>query len=303
MRRIPFPERTWQDFTDPLLKLIKVARIMNSAQGPVELDLAKSRFLSPLLIAGSAALVRAHQEKGIGSKAPAHSEDPGLRAYLELVHFPQGLDQTDSTFGAMRHLAAFRQKTYVPLISFPASQGDAKRREDLLQAVEDLMVHQCGLSGQLLIAVKYLIAELVGNISYHAAHGTGFLFAQYMPNGHYLDLAIVDTGQGLSGSYRQSSRYPPPASDAGALRMALQGKSTKDEAVSRGYGISTSRRMLVDGLGGSFFYWSGSAFLLNNPSQERIYQFDTDAGFPGCYIAMRIPTVANANFSVMQFVE
>lgn len=72
MRRIPFPERTWQDFTDPLLKLIKVARIMNSAQGPVELDLAKSRFLSPLLIAGSSALVRAHREKRLPHIIPLH---------------------------------------------------------------------------------------------------------------------------------------------------------------------------------------------------------------------------------------
>lgn len=165
------------------------------------------------------------------------------------------------------------------------------------------MVHQCGLSGQMLMALKYLIAELVGNISYHAVHGTGFLFAQYAPNGHYLDITIADTGRGLMGSYLKSDRYDRPSSDAEALRMALEGRSTKDQSVSRGYGIRTSRRMLVEGLGGSFFYWSGAAMLLNNPTKDAIYELKDGTLFPGCYLALRIPTNTNPAFNIISFVE
>ncbi|MCB0768587.1 MAG: hypothetical protein KDB95_15365, partial [Flavobacteriales bacterium] len=272
-------------------------------RGPVHLDLNQCRFLSPLLICGAAALVKAQQERGIPSEAPAACHDPSLRSYLELVRFPQGYSQADASYDTKRLLATLRGRTYVPLVTFPATTAPDSVREDLIQAVEDLMVRQCGLSGQMLMAVKYLISELVGNISYHAAHGTGFLFAQYYPNGHYLDIAIADTGQGLRGSYVASTRHTDPGSDAEALRMALEGRSTKDQAISRGYGIRTSRRMLVAGLGGSFFYWSGDAMLLNNATRDNIYELKDGTRFPGCFLALRVPTIAVPTFNVMGFVE
>lgn len=165
------------------------------------------------------------------------------------------------------------------------------------------MVHQCGLEGQVLMALKYLVSELVGNITYHAGHGSGFLFAQYHPNGGYLDIAVADTGRGLRGSYIASPLHGDPGSDTAALRLALEGRSTKDQAVSRGYGIRTSRHMLVEGLGGSFFYWSGNAMLLNNATRDNIFELKDGTRFHGCYLALRIPTVAKPGFQVMGFVE
>lgn len=303
MQRITFPERTYQDFTDPLVKLIDLARIMGIPRGPVQLDLSRCRFVSPLLICGAAALVKSQQENGIASEAPADCHDPNLRSYLELVRFPHGYSQSDATYDTKRLLATLRGRTYVPLVTFPVTATPDSGREGLIQAVEDLMVHQCGLSGQMLMAVKYLISELAGNISYHAGHGTGFLFAQYYPNGHYLDIAIADTGQGLRGSYIASDRHADPGSDAEALRMALEGRSTKDQAVSRGYGIRTSRRMLVEGLGGSFFYWSGDAMLLNNATRDNIYELKDGTRYAGCYLALRVPTIAQPSFNLMGFVE
>jgi hypothetical protein len=194
-------------------------------------------------------------------------------------------------------------RTNVPQISFHETKQPDKDREELIQAVEELMVRQCGLSGQVLMALKYLISELVGNISYHAGHGTGFLFAQYAPNGRYLDIAIADTGRGLIGSYLNSKCQDLPGSDAEALRFALEGRSTKDQAVSRGYGIRTSRRMLVEGLGGSFFFWSGDAMLLNNATRDSLFEVKNGVRFPGCYLALRVPTIADPTFNVMGFVE
>jgi len=303
MQRIQFPERTYQDFSDPLVKLMDLVRSMGNSQEPVTLDLSQSHFLSPLLICGAAALVKEQQERGIPSEAFPICNDPNLRNYLELVRFPQGYSQTDASYDTKRLLVTLRGRTYVPLISFPVTTAPDKDREELIQAMEDLMVRQCGLSGQMLMALKYLISELVGNISYHAGHGTGYLFAQYAPNGRYLDIAIADTGQGLIGSYRNSTRHEMPGSDAEALRFALEGRSTKDQAVSRGYGIRTSRRMLVEGLGGSFFFWSGDAMLLNNPTRDSIYELKNGTRFPGCFLALRVPTIADPAFNVMGFVE
>lgn len=90
MRRIYFPERTYQDFTDPLVKLIGIARSMGTAHGPVQLDLGRCRFLSPLLVCGAAALLKEHQERGVASEAVEMGHDPNLSSYLELVRFPSG---------------------------------------------------------------------------------------------------------------------------------------------------------------------------------------------------------------------
>ncbi|MCU0318450.1 MAG: hypothetical protein MUE88_00010 [Flavobacteriales bacterium] len=283
--------------------MIDLARKMVIPHAPVHLDLSHCRFLSPLLICGAAALVKDQQERGVASQAPATCLDPQMRSYLELIRFPTGYSEVDASYDTKRLLALLRGRTYVPLITFPVTAAPDSGREDLIQAVEDLMVRQCGLRGQMLMAVKYLISELVGNISYHAGHGTGFLFAQYYPNGHYLDLAIADTGQGLRASYIASPKHEDPGSDPEALRMALEGRSTKDQAVSRGYGIRTSRRMLVEGLGGSFFFWSGDALLLNNATRDTIYELKDGTTFPGCFLALRVPTIADPAFNVMSFVE
>lgn len=61
--------------------------------------------------------------------------------------------------------------------------------------------------------------------------------------------------------------------------------------------------MLVEGLGGSFFYCSGDAMLLNNATRDSIYELKDGTRFPGCYLALRVPTIAVPTFNVMGFVE
>ena len=58
--------------------------------------------------------------------------------------------------------------------------------------------------------------------------------------------------------------------DEEAITLALNGKSTKPEANSRGFGIPTSRKMLVNGLRGKFFMWTGTAFMYQNVEKEEI---------------------------------
>lgn len=108
MQQIPLPVRTYQDFTDPLTKLITLARSMAMASGPVSLDLRESRFLSPLLIGGAAALVRSRQEGGVETVSAPECNDLDLRRYLELIRFPQGYSRSDDTYDTKRLLATLR---------------------------------------------------------------------------------------------------------------------------------------------------------------------------------------------------
>ena len=65
-------------------------------------------------------------------------------------------------------------------------------------------------------------------------------------------------------SFKNSNLYQEEigGSEVESLMLANEGYSTKNrpEAENRGYGISTSKRMLVEGMKGAFFMLSGGAF-------------------------------------------
>lgn len=58
------------------------------------------------------------------------------------------------------------------------------------------------------------------------------------------------------------------------LQAANRGISTKNlpEAENRGYGITTSRNMLVKGLGGTFLMMSGDAVYMNSPKIQHFFR-------------------------------
>ncbi len=150
-------------------------------------------------------------------------------------------------------------------------------------------------------AMKYLLSEITGNIFYHAGHGTGFLVAQFDHNNRFLDITIADTGRGLRGTYVLSGKHMPK-NDTEALRLALDGHSAKAEK-HRGFGIRTSRRMVVEGLGGQFLLWSGASMLIDNATGASIAELTDGTSLPGCFFALRIPTMAPPTFSMMDYYE
>lgn len=72
-----------------------------------------------------------------------------------------------------------------------------------------------------------------------------------------IDLCIADRGITIAGSFQQAGLYQDEidGSETEALKLANEGYSTKNrpEAENRGYGISTSKEMLVVGMKGAFF--------------------------------------------------
>lgn len=301
MQRIPFPRRTFADFSNALAELINVRRMMLPGQELV-FDLRPCQHLSPFLLGGTAALVKRWEEDGYRVVVDTAANDPGLRNYLQLIGYPQGYWNAANTFEARRRLVLLQSRNHVPLIGFKVSGEDGHTREQLIQALEDLLVKQCKLQGGTLSAMKYLIAELTDNIGLHAGHGSGFVLAQYQSSLQCLDLCIADTGQGLLGSYLKSG-FHHPKNDVEALQLALSGRSTKYDGRSRGFGIPSTRRMLVHGMGGSFFMWSGEASIFHTPDRENIFQFKDGSSFPGCYFALRIPTVPDPSFKYYEYTD
>lgn len=94
-----------------------------------------------------------------------------------------------------------------------------------------------------------------------------------------------------------------PKNDEEALNYAVFGKSTKDIPESRGFGISTSIKMLVKGLKGKIFILSGKAFLYQNFQKQEIIKLSEKHYYKGCYIAIRLPMCFDSQFNFYDYIE
>ena len=147
-----------------------------------------------------------------------------------------------------------------------------------------LYTNSSGLSGTR-SAIYYPITELVTNIFEHSKDDTGFILGQYYPKKEYLDICIVDTGRGLAQAYKDEEDLI--LTDSQAIEEVLKGRSTKPEA-DRGYGVWTSKKVVCEGLGGSFIILSGESALVSSQSGEKLVSLP-DFYWQGVMVAYRIP--------------
>ena len=93
--------------------------------------------------------------------------------------------------------------------------------------------------------------------------------------------------------------------EAMALKLANEGKSTKNlpNAENRGYGITSSKDMLVDGLKGSFFMLSGGAFHRSDSGGDIYINLPPDITWRGTVVLLRIPDRLPQNFDYTEYME
>ena len=125
---------------------------------------------------------------------------------------------------------------------------------------------------------------------------------QNYPLKGFLDICILETGIGLLGSY-QKFNFQDIETDVQALEQAINGKSTKQITETRGYGIDTSRRMLVDGLKGKYFLLSGSAMYIYTGDFEQIVSLVHNVKWSGTMLALRIPQTVSVGFNYSSYLE
>lgn len=150
--------------------------------------------------------------------------------------------------------------------------------------------------------IKYLISEAMDNIVEHSGVSNGWIMVQNFPQKGFLDVCIIDTGLGLLGSY-QKFNFPDIETDDQAIYQAVNGNSTKQLAVTRGYGIDTSRKMLVDGLKGKYFLFSGAAFYIYTGEIEQIIPLERINNWNGTVLALRIPQSVPIGFDYIKYLE
>ena len=228
-----------------------------------------------------------------------------IQSYLNSICFDRMLHfNNDSQEDVETVMAEYIDKTYVPLCSFAMTNANKDAFGSFLQRIicKQAPIQQGGGS-----SLSYLISELFDNIYEHSQSINGYVFSQYMEREGCIDLCIADTGITIFNSFKEAGLYQDEIGDseAEALKLANEGYSTKNRpnAENRGYGIPTSKRMLVEGMKGSFFMLSGGAFHRYENGTNDYIDLGGQFYWHGTIILLKIPTVTPRGFSYIDYLE
>lgn len=274
-----------------LLHLNYSLRSINSSLSAI--DFRKLSFTPPLLAVHYASLIH---------ELPQLLISGVNNSYLDTIKFPRCL-----TFKNGEDLESILDpylcKSYLPIIKFSTDSTGKfpEAREGLLSHVFGAIRRIAALPTNYFTAISYLLSELTDNMVEHADHEYGFLAFQYFKESGFMDICLADRGIGLLGSYKnyQGDRdFSYVRDHLTAVDAAVKGSSTKNLSEDRGFGIATSRRILTEGLLGSFVYLTGNALLIN----DELSNFGVES--KGAIILVRIP-VRNfkKDFDWSEFVE
>lgn len=302
---IQIPERTHEDFGHSLSKLLRLlSQLYTTEESHIILDFNQARMLNPFFLGGLACTIRHYETKGKIFELN-YQQNFNINSYLDTICFP-GSHTTEAGGEKifMETLEKFRKKNYIPLIAFPTGidTGVTAIRERVLSAVSSILRNQLNFTEKNLMPIVYMVDEMTHNINDHSLADKGFVFAQYYPANNYIDICICDYGIGILKSYQKSSKFYPE-NEQEAIEFAINGCSTKDRPESKGFGISTSRDMLVNGLKGKFFLLSGNTAYIQTTENKGIIDFPDNFFYQGSYLALRVPTLIDPAFNIYNYVE
>lgn len=295
-------------FGNPISELFRIVRYVEANKNnTITISFKNCRFGSPVILLGIKMLEQYYQREGYSVETDRISFSRDFNGYLACISF-QDLLLPDrfSPDGFRDHIRLYIEKTYFPMVSFPARLTDIASiyREYLLDAIGVHLKNRLALSGRMYQAISYLLDEIVNNVKDHSREERGYIFTQFYASRGLLDICIGDLGIQFMGSYQNIGRADIDTNEK-ALQSALMGESSKLD-IMRGFGFRTSKNLLVNGLKGKFFLISGNAFLYSAPDvPDRIRTLDAHAvgSWPGTMVYMRIPFAGSSDFDFYQFVE
>lgn len=279
--------------------LIPALRIMSKAENTEDdtltVDFTDTVFVSPVFVLSSIVYL---------SKCGKHVLISNVNDYLKTIGLDTGGihpdEMRESEFKAK--MEGYAGVTYIPIINFPAWTNDDSK-EAISTIVENIIIRQSNIAPNVAQGIKYMVDEALDNITEHSESDRGFIYAQAYPKKRYLDICIADRGITLLGSYK---RLPDNeiSTDLEAIKAANRGISSKNlpEAENRGYGIYTSKRMLINGLGGEYLMISGSNFYYMHPGADGIYNLPDGLRWNGTIVALRIP-YQDSKFNYINYIE
>lgn len=196
-------------------------------------------------------------------------------------------------------LFSYQEKNFLPICKYPAN-------DDSIQQALQSIIQKQSKAENIATPLSYVMGEIICNVIQHAACCDVY-FSSFF-EGNTIDICIADMGIGIYGSYVKAGKYLSDISDneAEALRLANEGYSTKNlpMAENRGFGISTSRNMVVKGLGGTFSILSGNALQLSSPDKEDVFiRLPQGVEWQGTMVFIQLPNKAGTEFKYTDFLE
>ena len=279
--------------------LTPVVRIMNrmemSENLEVTIDFSNTRFISPVF-ALSLIVYLSRCGKQVSFK--------NVPDYLNRIEFGNGGIKPDTMRQTefLAKLEKYASKTYIPIIDFAAGRNsDAK--EAVSSIVENIIIQQLSIRSNVANGLKYMIDEILDNITEHSESDRGYIFAQAYPTKGFLDVCIADRGVSLLGSYEKLPDNEI-SSDIEAIKAANRGLSSKNlpDAENRGFGIRTSKQMLIQGLGGQYLMISGSSLYIKTLNLDSFYSMPHGLRWNGTIVALRIPYYSSS-FNYINYIE
>lgn len=279
--------------------LIKVIAETESAE-TVLWDFADVQFLHPFFLAPLAIY-----KNTSGRNVECINISLRMQSYLNSICFDRMLHfESDNRNEINDVMSKYVEKTYFPLCSFAMTDANKDTFGSILQ---QMLVKQAGIQTGGRSSLSYLISELFDNIYEHSQSKNGYVFSQFLEREGYINLCIADTGINIFNSYKNAGKYQNEINndETEALILANEGYSTKNrpEAENRGYGISTSKKMLVEGLKGSFFMLSGGAFHRYEAGTNDYIDLKGKFSWNGTIILLRIPVKTPQGFNYIDYLE
>jgi anti-sigma regulatory factor (Ser/Thr protein kinase) len=266
-----------------------------SVDQEVTIDFSDTRFISPVFaLSFIVYLTRCGKQIAFTN----------VSDYLERIGLGNGGIKPDTMRQTefLAELEKYTSKTYIPIIDFAAGcNSDAK--EIVSSIVENMIIQQLNIQSNVANGFKYMIDETLDNITEHSESDRGYIFAQAYPTKGFLDVCIADRGVSLLGSYE---KLPDNEilSDMEAIKAANRGLSSKNlpDAENRGFGIRTSKQMLIHGLGGQYLMISGSSLYLKSCNLDTFYSMPHGLRWNGTIVALRIP-YHSTSFNYINYIE
>ncbi len=270
--------------------LFAVIHQMENGEGDVCWDFSRTRFLHPFFVA-ALSIYKETSEENISMQNVSAS----LNNYLQTIRFGNSYDASQLSSEAV--LKDYLGKTFIPVSKFDIKGGNVDQAQSILQNVIE---EQAKVANSMKMPISYLTSELICNIGEHSDSKYGYLFSQKVRDDLYI--VIADNGKTIYNSYVDTGKYIDRIgnNEAMALKLANEGFSTKDrpDAENRGYGISKSREIIVDGLKGAFFILSGNAFFRHDIGGTVAVNVPKEFHWKGTIILIRMPLVAPREFNI-----
>ena len=201
------------------------------------IDFSETRFVSPVFALSLIVYLTRSGKQITFTNIPEYLDRIGLS---DGGIKPDTMRQTEF----MAELEKYASKSYIPIIDFAAGRNsDAK--EAVSSIVENIIIQQLSIQSNVANGLKYMIDEILDNITEHSDSDRGYIFAQAYSTKGFLDVCIADRGVSLLGSYEKLPENEI-SSDMEAIKAANRGLSSKNlpDAENRGFGIRTSKQML-----------------------------------------------------------